>query len=162
MKWSALLKVATGLVLAIAILFFAGVTTTRFLIGKLTAPPPRPTFPNDDPNYVEGATPAAAESTAASPEASPSEPTPTQAAASPTESPSPSPSPTGYEATVVQPIGLVVRQEPTQDSNQVGGIEYNATVNVLETSSDGEWLRITVPDQGLEGWIKAGNTEPVN
>jgi Bacterial SH3 domain len=168
MNWSALVKLLVGFSLAIALLFFAGVSTTRYLITRLTAPPPRPSFPNDDPNFTlspspaQAQSPAAATSPAASPAAATSSPTPTPSV-SPTATPTPSPDePGAYEARVTQSIGLVVRQEPSRSAPQAGGVSYNQSIVVLETSADGEWLRVRVGDSGLEGWIKAGNTEPIN
>jgi len=144
-------KFLLGFTLAIAILFFSGVTAARYLITRLTAPPPRPVFPNDNPM------PASPEASPAA-EAAPSPAPSPEAAASPT--PEPSPSPTGTVARVTQPIGLILRSEASQASEQVGGIEYNAEVEILETSPDGEWLRVRVPGSEQEGWIKSGNTAP--
>jgi Bacterial SH3 domain len=171
MNWSALVKFLVGFSLAIALLFFAGVSATRYLITRLTAPPPRPSFPNDDPNFTLSPSPAQPQATAAaSPAAAPVAATPSP---SPTSSASPSaslaatPSPSAdepgaYEARVTQSIGLVVRQEPSRSAPQAGGVSYNQSIVVLETSADGEWLRVRVGDSGLEGWVKSGNTEPIN
>lgn len=149
MSMSGLLKFVTGFLLAIALLFFAGVSTTRYLITRLTAPPPRPTFPNDNPT----APPPAVE--------------PSTQAAEPTATPTPAPTPTplepgAYAALVTQPIGLVLRQGPGTDTEQIGGIAYNEELVVLETSSDGEWLRIRLEGSTVEGWVKSGNTERLN
>lgn len=166
MNWSALIKFLVGFSLAIALLFFAGVSATRYLITRLTAPPPRPTFPNDDPNFTSSpsASPAQASPVAvASTPAAVASPTPS-ATQTPTPSATPTPEdePGAYEARVTQSIGLVVRQEPSRSASQVGGVSYNQSVVILETSADGEWLRVRVPDSGLEGWVKSGNTEPIN
>jgi Bacterial SH3 domain len=164
MSWSGLSKFFIGVVLAIAILFFAGASVARYLMTRLAAPPPRPVFPNDSPSP----TPVAAQSSA-SPQASvsPSETVSPSDAASPEATPAePSPSPSlaagTYKARVTQPIGLILRQEPSRDSNELGGVEYNEEVTVLETSSDGEWLRVRLGDSGIEGWVKAGNTAQIN
>lgn len=171
MNWSALLKFSVGFSLAIALLFFAGVSATRYLIGRLTAPPPRPTFPNDDPNFTLSPTPSASPTLAAAATPSPTS-TPVASVATPSPaSPSPTPETTttpetpaadGYEARVTQSIGLVIRQEPSRSAAQVGGVSYNESVIVLETSSDGEWLKVRLPNSGLEGWVKSGNTQPIN
>ena len=160
MSWSGLLKFFTGFTLAIALLFFAGVNVTRYLITRLTAPPPRPTFPNDSP------TPAASPAQAANspkPSTTASQPA---ASAQPNQvfaTPSPSPSePGAYEARVTESIGLVLRQDPSQDAERLGGVEYNQEITVLETSSDGEWIRVRLADSDTEGWIKAGNVEKVD
>lgn len=145
-------KFVLGFVLAIAILFFGGVTTARYMITRLTAPPPRPVFPNDNPIPPEAEAPPAS-ATAETPAASPSP----EAAASP----SPSPSPATARARVTQPIGLVLRSEATQDSEQLGSVDFNTEVEVLEASSDGQWQRVRIPSSGQEGWIKGGNTEAI-
>lgn len=151
MKWSGLAKFTLGFLLAIALLFFAGVTATRFFIARLTAPPPRPVFPNDNPTPVDTPPPAP------SPEAATAPAPPPETTVESTSTPSAN----EYTARVSQPVGLILRSEPTQQSEQLGGVAFNQEVVVLETSPDGEWLRVRL-DSGAEGWIKGGNIEPVN
>jgi uncharacterized protein YgiM (DUF1202 family) len=62
---------------------------------------------------------------------------------------------------VVQPIGLILRNDPNSSSAQVGGIDYNQQVTVLEKSSDGVWIRVRLEGSQKEGWVKAGNVEKV-
>jgi hypothetical protein len=168
MSWSGLAKFFIGVTLAIAILFFAGASVARYLLTQLASPPPKPTFPNDSPSPTAiAAQPSTSPQAAASPtEAAAANPEadPEASPETPSEEPSPSPSLEAgtYRARVTQPIGLILRQEPSRDSNQLGGVEYEEEVTVLETSSDGEWLRVQLGDSGIEGWIKAGNTEQVN
>lgn len=154
MSMSGLLKFATGFTLAIAVLFFAGVNAARYLITRLTALPPRPVFENDAPLEAD------VSSASPSPNA-PTAPSPV-AASSPEPSPSPSPLEAGaYEAKVVQPIGLILREEPTTTSTQLGGVAYNEEVVVLDTSADGDWIQVRLPSSGVEGWVKSGNTERI-
>jgi cytoskeletal protein RodZ len=154
-----LVKVLTGFMLAIAILFLAGVAATRYMLAKLAIPPERPTFANDASSAPEAS--PSPETSSPTPSPSPSEPAPSPAAsASPT--PTNSPDADGTLARVNQPIGLILRQEPNRDARQITGLAYNSQVLVLEESSDGEWLRVRLPDSGVEGWVKSGNTEPVN
>ncbi|NJO77736.1 MAG: SH3 domain-containing protein [Cyanobacteria bacterium RM1_2_2] len=143
-------KFILGFALAIALLFLTGAGLTRYLLSRLTTPPPRPTFTNDP-------SPSPVGSSAASPAASPpaaeiAPPTPAVVA-----SPSPSPSPIGYRARVTQPIGLILRQEPTTEAARLGGIEFNEEVTVLEDSPDGGWQKVRA-GSGAEGWVKGGNT----
>jgi Bacterial SH3 domain len=153
MSWSGLIKFFTGFTLAIAFLFFAGVNVTRHFITKLTAPPPRPVFPNDTPtpsaqpvNTTNSATNTATESI-------PNASTPVRSAA---------PLPAGaYEARVTEPIGLIVRQEPSRDAERLDGVEYDEALTVLETSPDGEWQKVRLSGSEVEGWIKSGNVEPI-
>jgi hypothetical protein len=183
MNWSGLFKFLTGFTLAIALLFFAGVSATRYMIARFTTPPPKPVFPNDTPSAatpalsaspkakVPSATPATTPATAATPIQASISPTPTpspgqvNASPIPTVSPTVSPSPLesgAYEAKVSQPIGLIVRQDPSADAAQIGGVDYNQKVIVLGTSPDGNWMRVRLADGGLEGWVKAGNVEQAN
>lgn len=158
MSWSGVAKFFTGFVLAIAVLFFAGVSTTRYLITRFTTPPPRPTFPNDpSPAQPQATQPQSSPAPAESPPAPSAEVEPT-----PTPPPTPANPPGAYEARVTQPIGLILRQGPSQDAEQIGGVGYDEQVIVLEESSDGEWIKVRLSGSDVEGWVKSGNTERLN
>lgn len=151
MTWSGLSKLLLGIILTAVILFGAGVALTRYLLARLATPPPRPVFAND-PSPTTPASPVAL--TQASP------PSPEAAPPSPESSPSPSPT-EGYAARVTQPIGLILRDQPSREAGRIGGIEFNQQLIVLEDSPDGEWQRVRLAN-GAEGWVRAGNTERVN
>lgn len=136
-------KFLLGFTLAVAILFGAGVVFTNFVIGRLSSLPARPTFPND-----------------IQPKSSAAKDAPKAAVAAKAPEPAPAPA-EGYAAKVTQPIGLLVREEPSAESGQVGGVALDEEVRVLETSSDGEWQRVKTSN-GTEGWVKGGNTEKLN
>lgn len=153
MSWSGFTKFILGVLLAAAILFGTGVALTRYLLARLATPPPRPVFANDP--SPPPPSPVATEAAASPPAEAPAESPPAES------SPSPSPSPDGYPARVIQPIGLILRQEPSAEAGQIGGIEFNQQITVLEDSSDGGWQRVRLGN-GAEGWVKAGNTERVN
>ncbi len=137
-----------GVTLAIGLLFASGMAATRYLLTRVATPPPRPTFPNDpSPSPIA---PPAAPSAVASPAAP---------AASPAASPSPATE--GFAARVNQPIGLILRQEASADAAQIGGVDFNQQVTVLQDSPDGGWQKIRLTD-GSEGWVKGGNTERIN
>ncbi len=147
MSWSGLLKVFTGLFLAIALLAGGSFVAAQFFIAKLSTPPAKPVFPNDKPSspIKKAAKPKAG---------SPDQPDTVDA------SPSPKPLPSGaYEGRVSQSIGLILRDAPGRESGQIGGIEYNDKVIVLETSSDGDWQKVRLQPSDREGWVKAGNIE---
>ncbi|MCU0525680.1 MAG: SH3 domain-containing protein [Elainella sp. Prado103] len=153
MSLSGVFRFILGFLLAIALLFLAGAGLTRYMLARLATPPPRPNFPNDP-------SPTAVTSPAASP--------PVNGAASPVPSPAtpptpaPSPSPTaGFQARVIQPIGLIVRNEPNVDAAQVGSIEFNQELTVLEENADGSWQKVRLSN-GTEGWVRGGNTEQMN
>ena len=64
-----------------------------------------------------------------------------------------------YRAVVTWPEGLSLRAEPSVNSGRVGGIDADASIIILGTSADGEWQRVRLPWNDLEGWVKAGNTK---
>jgi Bacterial SH3 domain len=141
-------KFLLGFTLAIGILVIAGVGFTNYVIMRLSDLPARPTFPNDVSEKSKGS-PAAKD--AAQDAKAPESPAP-EASASPTE---------GYAAKITQPIGLLVREEPSADSNQIDGVAFEEEVTVLETSSDGGWQKVKLGN-GNSGWVKGGNTEKLN
>lgn len=67
--------------------------------------------------------------------------------------------PNAYRAVVTWPQGLSLRAEPSINAGKIGGIEHNATIIILEDSTDGQWQRVRLPWSGQEGWVKGGNTE---
>ncbi len=151
-----LTKLVFGVSLALVLHFLTGVATARYFMAKLSVLPPKPVFSNDAIETQTGtadvAQADAAQETAAAPEVQPE--------ASPEveiENP-----PGSYEAIVVQPIGLVLRGGPSLEFEQIGGVDYNEEVLVLKESEDGRWLNVRVPSSGLDGWVKAGNTERVS
>ncbi len=144
MGWSGIFKFFVGLLFALGILAGGGLVAARIMIAKLTAPPPRPIYPNDKP--LAKAAPKKATSESA------------DKVSAATETPA-KPLPAGaFEARVTQSIGLVVRDAPS--GAQIGGVEYNSRLTVLETSQDGTWQRVRLSND-KEGWVKSGNTEQV-
>ena len=134
-------KFILGVLLAIALLALAGAGVTRFLIAQISTPPSKPIYANDPSPQPPGAVP--------------------KPAASASPSPSPSPVADGFPARVTQPIGLILRKDPAADALQIGGIDYNQELTVLEDAPGGAWQRVRLAD-GLEGWVKGGNTERLN
>lgn len=146
-------KLILGVAIALILLSLAGVATARYFMGRLSVLPPRPTFEGET---GEVATEAPAEAPTAAPEAAP------ETAPEPAPEAESTPEPEGYQAVVTQPIGLVIRAEPSTAAQQLGGVDYNAQVQVLDDSEDGRWMLIRVADSGQEGWVKAGNTRSLN
>lgn len=142
-----LFKFLVGFVLAFVILAGASVAAALYFAARLTELPERPTFANDAPPTAQAASNA---------------PKPT-----PTASPTPSPTPAApklpegaYRAVVVQPIGLILRDNPSFDANRIGGVGYQEAVIVLEESQDKNWQRVQAEeDSNRVGWVKGGNTE---
>ncbi|MGV0025864.1 SH3 domain-containing protein [Phormidesmis priestleyi] len=142
MSWSGLIKVCVGLFLAIALLAGGSLMAAQYFITKLSAPPPKPIYPNDKPT-------APTKTVAKS-----------KSVEKPDELPSAKPLPSGaFAGRVTQPIGLILRDSPGRDSSQIGGIEYNDKLFVLETSADGDWQKVRLQTGDREGWVKAGNVE---
>jgi uncharacterized protein YgiM (DUF1202 family) len=146
-----LTKLMMGVSLALVLLSLTGVATARYFMAKLSVLPPRPVFEND---------------VVAEPSVSTETPPPPQPEAAPPQPEANTPSaenpPGSYQAIVVQPIGLVMRSGPGPEHQQLGGVDYNEQVLVLETSPDERWIKIRVGGSGQEGWVKAGNTQNLN
>ncbi|WOD39189.1 SH3 domain-containing protein [Nodosilinea sp. E11] len=140
-------KLILGVAIALILLSMAGVATARYFMGRLSVLPPKPFYGDEVP-----AEPAALAEV---------DPT-TPAAAAPVVEPPPPAEPAlepgAYEAVVVQPIGLVMREGPGVEFPQVGGVDVNEAVVVLEEPADQTWVKVRVVANGQEGWVKAGNT----
>ena len=66
-----------------------------------------------------------------------------------------------YRAKVTWSTGLSLRSQPDSDAERIGGVEYNSELIVLQTSADGGWQQVRLPNSQSEGWVKAGNVEKV-
>ena len=165
-----IVKLTLGIFFALMIMALVGVAATRYFIARLTAVPPKPAFANDtEETYGAPINQPEAELEAelkplgeeAPP---PAEPKPEAAPAEqPAEATSETPAEEaeGYTARVTQPIGLILRQDPSQDAEHIGGIEYESELVVLGESDDGNWQKVKLSNDQV-GWVKAGNTEPLN
>ncbi|MBF2097023.1 MAG: SH3 domain-containing protein [Gloeomargaritaceae cyanobacterium C42_A2020_066] len=89
----------------------------------------------------------------------PASPTPRPVATVP-PTPTPRPPAAGRPVRVAVEIGLILRDAP--NGNRIGGLEYRQEVLILETSPDGNWEKVRSVEGSLEGWVKAGNTEPAS
>jgi len=150
-----LTKLIFGIAIALTLLSMAGVATARYFMARLSVLPPKPLYQGEQPVQVSAPTapPEAIPAEAVPPSEAPSQTTPT-----PEPTPEPEDEPDAYGAVVIQPIGLVLREGPGTDYPQVGGIDYEEAVVVLEEPADQPWIRVRVVANGQEGWIKAGNT----
>lgn len=145
MKWSKITKFLLGSTLGLVIVVAAVLGAGYLLIRQFYTPPPKPIFANDPESVKNPGTEAVASNA--------------QPAPSPAVSASPSPS-DGYAARVTYPEGLILRDNANADAAQIGGIDYNQEVVVLEETEDKEWQRVRLAS-GEEGWIRAGNVERV-
>ncbi len=158
MRWLA--KTFTGLLLAIAVLSVGGYFALNYAITQFTKLPPKPTFPNDNPNYVKKN-----KSKSNDKNLTPPKDVPAKVAAQgdekvkEKEDPKPKPLPAGaFEGRVTFTQGLVLRDAAGRDSSTIGGLEYNESLTVLETSSDGEWQKVRT-SKNQEGWVRGGNIQ---
>ncbi len=144
MTW--FLRTFTGLMIALLILGVGGYFGAKYLMAQLTAPPPRPTFPNDDPQYLKKTKKGSAQQDLKTEAGKPS----------PIATP---PLPAGaFEGRVTQEIGLILRDGAELSSGQIGGVDYNERLAVLETSADKAWQKVRLAN-GKEGWVRGGNIE---
>ena len=162
--------------LVIGVLAGIYIQISRWLQPMFDTPPPPPflaeaplnTAPSSGADSEDSQTDTAsnADSSTASSD-TPSEETASATAVSPaTDAPSaeapPEPEPvtsttTATRGRVIEPIGLAIRADPSVEAAYLGGIAFNETVTILESSGDGRWQRVRRDFNGLEGWIKAGN-----
>lgn len=146
-------KLILGVVIALLLLSMAGVATARYFMARLSVLPPKPLFEGEQPAQVTAEAPSPA--VVPSPEVAPEpDTTPVPEPANP----APEDNPNAYEAVVIQPIGLVLREGPGTDFPQVGGVDYEEAIVVLEEPADQPWIKVRVTANGQEGWVKAGNT----
>ena len=142
---ASLVQFILGFILALIILAGGSVAAALYFVTKLTALPPRPSFTNDQPvvtaTQAESPGGTTGEGSAGSDDALP---------------------PNAYRAKVIWPDGLILRDRPGYEANSIGGLDFNAQVVVLETSSDNEWEKVRIEGSGQAGWIKCGNTERLN
>ncbi len=157
-------KLILGVTIALALLSMAGVATARYFMARLAVLPPKPLYGQELPAEPapEPAVPVAdpAAPPAAAPVPAAESPAPAAAAETPTP-PEPAAAelpPGSYPAVVTQPIGLIIRSGPGTEHGQVGGVDYNAELIVLEEPADQGWIKVRVASTGAEGWVKAGNT----
>ena len=155
-------KLILGLVVAFTLLSFAGVATARYFMGRLSILPPKPLYGDELPTAPPTA--EAPEEVAVEPEVAP----PPEVVSEPEAAPPPEEFPEteaevdegAYTAVVVQPIGLVLREGPGVEYPQIGGIDYNQDLVVLEEPAEHDWINVRVVANGQEGWVKSGNTRP--
>ncbi len=145
MNFYGLFKFLVGFILAILLLAGASAAAVLYFAAKLTRMPEKPIYQNEKPVVQKIST----------------SPQPTVATTSKNSSNELEPG--AYKAIVVEPIGLILRDTPSRDSNRIGGVSYQEEVIVLEESSDKRWQKIRVDDGSDRiGWVSGGNTEKLD
>ena len=158
---SNVLKYVLGFFLAIVVLIGGGVAMALYFMNRTAIPPTKPIFANDSAQVKAQAPKTPGASPAITPtevEANPKpNPTPTLAA----ESPKPLPA-GSYNARVTWSQGLSLRAEPKSDAERLGGVGFNQKIIVLSESEDKVWQKIRLDGSDQEGWVKKGNTQPLD
>ncbi|WP_315790799.1 SH3 domain-containing protein [Fischerella sp. JS2] len=154
-----ILKYIFGFILAMAILIGGGFAMALYFMNRVSAPPPKPIYANDNP-VVKAQAPKSQTSKTNQVSLEESSPTP-QKSPKPEESAQSLP-PGAYKARVTWKQGLRLRKEPTADSERTGGVAFNQKVIVLEESSDKDWQKIRLENGEQEGWVKSGNVQKID
>ena len=142
---------------SIALFFYLGIIAAviygawRYVILPYRTPPAKPMYANDYKKSVKK------KSLAFAPPAIQSKKPPKAQPKRDSKPPLKSTLDAKYQGTVNSGIGLVLRSEPSQDGNKIGGADYNATLSVLKESPDREWVYVRQENTQEEGWIRTGN-----
>lgn len=160
-----ILKYIFGFILAITILIGGGFAMALYFMNRVSAPPPKPIYANDNP-VVKAQAPKSQTSKTNQLSLEQSSPTP-DSQATPQDTPKPESSPEqlppgAYKARVTWKQGLRLRKEPTADSESTGGVAFNQKVIVLEESNDKNWQKIRLENAEQEGWVKSGNLQKID
>jgi len=156
MIWINLIRVLTSLILTSGILIGIGFIVVQYLTNPFANLPPRPTF-------SEERTGSQITGKSSTPQLSPSPEVAQTAQSILSVEPSPiEDNKTRSLARITWPEGVILRDNPSKNARRIGGVTYNQTVILLETSLDGQWQRVQVEQSGEQGWLKGNNLEPVD
>lgn len=160
MRWFA--KTFTGLLLAAALLAVGSYFAVNYAYSQLTQLPPKPTFPNDNPNFIKKNKSKSTGKNITLPQKDDEKPGDKQSGKDKPKEKEElklKPLPAGaFEGRVTYPQGLVLRSSAAQDSGTIGGLEFNEMLTVVETSPDGEWQKVRT-SKDKEGWVRGGNIQ---
>ena len=160
MRWFA--KTFTGLLLAAVLLAIGSYFAVNYAYNQLMQLPPKPTFPNDNPNFIKKNKSKSTGKNITLPQKDDEKPGDKQNGKDKPkekEEPKLKPLPAGaFEGRVTYPQGLVLRSSAAQDSGTIGGLEFNETLTVVETPLDGEWQKVRT-SKDKEGWVRGGNIQ---
>ena len=146
-----LTKLVLGVGISLLVISLAGAATARYFLTQLSSVPERPVYENDlPPKPADAAVTPAAATPQANKEQSAEQPQPNEASDAVEAE-------TLYQVKVTYGTGLLIRSGPGNEYGSIGGVDYDAVVDVLEESGD-RWLKIRF--DGLEGWVRGkGNTQ---
>ena len=151
MRWLA--KTFTGLLLAATLLAVGGYFAVNYLMTQLTKLPPKPTFPNDNPDFVKKNNKPQNPKSALKPGSKDKD------LKEPDKEVTKKPLPPGsFEGRVTYAEGLVIRDSASRGATTIGSVDFNEKVTILETSADSEWQKIRTKNE-KDGWIRGGNVQ---
>jgi hypothetical protein len=154
-RLSATVQFILGFILGITLIAGAAVSAGYLYYQRMSILPKKPVFPEE----TKSANSKPLESPKQQVEDTPVEIEESPAETEETEAELP---PNAYKAQVTWPQGLSLRSEPNLNAGRIGGISYNATIIILEDTSDNQWQRVRIPWSGQEGWVKGGNTKRIS
>lgn len=149
MRWLA--KTFTGLLLAATLLAVGGYFAFNYLMTQLTKLPPKPTFPNDNPDFVKKNNKSQSPKSALKS----NNKEPKELNKEITKKPLP---PGSFEGRVTYAEGLILRDGSSRGAATIGSVAFNEKVTILETSADNEWQKIRTKND-RDGWIRGGNVQ---
>jgi len=159
MSFSGIVKFLIGFVIAIGLLAGAGVAGALYFITKLTSPPEKPIFVNEkNANKVKPVAAKTQPPVASTPKATEVSTNTNTPSSETKEKPL---EPGAYKGQVIWSSGLSLRDNPSSDSEKIGGVGYNEVVVVLSESDDKRWVKIRSEDGTSEGWVKSRNIKRV-
>ncbi len=152
MRWLA--KTFTGLLLAATLLAVGGYFAFNYLMTQLTKLPPKPTFPNDNPDFVKKNNKLQSPKSALKSNNKDNK-EPKDLNKEVTKKPLP---PGSFEGRVTYAEGLILRDGSSRGSATIGSVAFNEKVIILETTADNEWQKIRTKNE-KDGWIRGGNVQ---
>ena len=160
---SRLLQFIIGFIVGISILGGVGFAAGYYFFTKMAATPPRPVFAEEQNKDKTSEGDSAGEEkeeskadVAATEEEEEQEEQEKQEDKEEEEL-----EPGAYKAKVNWPEGLILRDKPGEDAEQLSGIAFDEEVIVLKESEDGRWQQVRIPNSDRQGWIKGGNVDKV-
>ena len=160
---SRLLQFIIGFIVGISILGGVGFAAGCYFFTKMAATPPRPVFAEEQNKDKTSEGDSAGEEkeeskadVAATEEEEEQEEQEKQEDKEEEEL-----EPGAYKAKVNWPEGLILRDKPGEDAEQLSGIAFDEEVIVLKESEDGRWQQVRIPNSDRQGWVKGGNVDKV-
>ncbi|MDB9493605.1 SH3 domain-containing protein [Spirulina major CS-329] len=157
MSFLRFLQFVLGIICGVALLGISGAAAGYYFFSRMSVNPERPIYSEErgstataEPQPTDGIVPETAAEAQSDPDAAPEPAEPVEELEE-----------GAYRAQVTWPDGLTLRAEPSLDAEQIGSLLYEDPMIVLDTTDDGLWERVRMPGSDRQGWVKAGNSEPI-